>query len=111
MLFIMQVSVPDQCPTEKLITKRPFLKRGEGIARFGMKSAPLKSRKKPQHQRGKQKDQVHHTKTKCLRSLSSPMLNSQQVVSSAGILAGQDGCEVRKDYEGVRKYYEGVRED
>ena len=91
----MQDLVPDRSSAKKLTSKRPFLKRGEGIARFGLKSARVKFKKKSlQEQKVDQGQVMHLNRGKCLRSMSSPLLNSKQ--SSAGILAGQDGCEVRR---------------
>lgn len=103
-----QDSVPDHCLLKKPTSKRPFLKRGEGIARFCLKSARVKFRNKSQQQKMSQQHKVErkaqrvdqltreHTQRKCLRSMSSPLLSSTQgVVSCAGILAGRDGCEVR----------------
>lgn len=70
--------------------KQPFLKRGEGIARFGLKGAHVKF-KKPLQRQQHQNGQLAHAPGKCLRSMSSPMLRS-----AAGILAGRDGSEVRE---------------
>lgn len=94
--YHQQDSDPDHSVMKKPASKQPFLRRGEGIARFGLKGARVKLKKKP-HQQKDQLAQVHNIKGKSLRSMSSPLLNSNQgvVMSPAGILAGQNGSEVR----------------
>lgn len=96
----MQDLIPGGSSAKKPTFKRPFLKRGEGIARFGLKSARVKFKNKSLQEQNTDREQVMHlNRGKCLRSMSTPLLNSKQ--SSAGILAGQDGCEVRKMVYGV----------
>ena len=55
--------------------KKPFLRRGEGIARFGMKSTRLKFKNKPLQQRKPQRSGAGSQGRVVLRSASSPSLH------------------------------------
>ena len=109
---------------KKPAPKRPFLKQGQGIARFGLRNAHLKLKKRtmPQQQQQQQRQQQqqqqqykeksgpatrkkHQQRLDALKSVSTPHL--QALESPAGILAGQDGAEV-KEREGRNEIIEAL---
>ena len=88
---------------KKASFKKPFLKRGQGIARFGMKSTRLKFKNKPKASSSSTSARVGPQRGPVLRSASSPALANRQQDAEL------DDCrEVSKGYREYHMTGEGM---
>lgn len=83
---------------KKPVSRKLFLRQGQGISRFGMKDSHPKFKSKPRQKGSTPRPQDSQEGRP--RSTSSPVLHDQAVsrqwkaMSPAGILAGDDSREV-----------------